>query len=140
MKKCIFIIPLLLVASCSFGNQTESGKPSNSLETPTTLPPTSIPTTQPDDGIKVTLKELISAYKMMGNYTYTIVDEIFDVTSTLRYTPKAYYYEPDKAEHGGQAYGYAENSKGVFTYTFFYAIRRVARQRTTSPSYPINAL
>ena len=86
--------------------------------TPTTQTPTTVtPTTQkPTDNIEVSLKDLMTAYKLMGNYTYTIIDEIFDVTSTLRYTPKAYYYEPSKTEHGGEAYGYAENSRGVFTY------------------------
>ena len=121
MKKQIFLgLSLLCLIAC--GNQLPSTSQSSSSQpttiTPTTQTPTTNPTTQtPSDDITVSLKELMSAYKLMGNYTYTIVDEIFDITSTLRYTPKAYYYEPNKVEHGGEAYGYAENSKGVFTYT-----------------------
>ena len=118
-KQIILALSLLCLIACgNNSSSTVTPTTSTTIESTTIAPTTTIPTTQtPTTNIEVSLKDLMTAYKLMGNYTYTIVDDIFDVTSTLRYTPKAYYYQPDKTEHGGEAYGYAENSKGVFTYT-----------------------
>lgn len=64
------------------------------------------------------LKTVMTNLASLRNYTYTLEDEIFDVTTTFRYTEKAYYYNPSKEEHGGTAYGYAQsNDDEVFEYT-----------------------
>lgn len=64
------------------------------------------------------LREVMTNLASLRNYTYTLVDEIFDVTTTFSFTPKAYYYEPSQEEHGGTAYGYAQsNDNEVFRYT-----------------------
>ena len=74
------------------------------------------PTTPNPVEITKTLKEVMSSFQNLKNYTYTINDEIFDIVTTLRYTENAYYYEPSKVQHGGESHGYAENEKGVFKY------------------------
>lgn len=66
--------------------------------------------------ITKSLKEVMTSFLTARNYTYTVDDEIFDITTTLRYTENAYYYQPSKTQHGGEAHGYAENSKGVYKY------------------------
>lgn len=63
------------------------------------------------------LKEVMSNLAELRNYTYELDDEIFDVTTTFRYTENAFYYHPSQASHGGEAYGYAQSNDGkVFKY------------------------
>lgn len=109
MKK-IILISLLSVLLIGCGGETTSiNSPSSS----------SSEETSSSENVEITssLKDVMTHYKQLGNYTYTINDEIFDITTTLRYTPTAYYYEPSKEEHGGVAHGYAENETGVFKYS-----------------------
>lgn len=105
MKKTLLylIFPIFLVScggSDSSVNVSSVSEESSSSETITT-----------------TLKQMMSEYQKLGNYTYTVDDRIFDITTTLRYTKNAFYYQPDKEEHGGNPYGYAENETGVFPFT-----------------------
>ncbi len=63
------------------------------------------------------LKAVMTNIASLRNYTYVVEDKIFDVTTTLRYTEKAYYYEPNKEEHGGVPYGYAQsNNDEIFQF------------------------
>lgn len=107
-KILIFCIPLLLLgcnsnSSSSADNQSSTESSSNSSR-------------ESSEEITATLKEVMEKYKQLGNYTYTVIDEVLNVETTLRYTKYAYYYSPSQEEHGGQACGYAENSTGVFSY------------------------
>lgn len=63
------------------------------------------------------LREVMQKIVELRNYTYEITDQIFNVTTTLRYTENAYYYQPSQKEHGGDPYGYAQATNGdIFRY------------------------
>lgn len=124
MKKfpIYFWIPLLLV-SCGGTETSSSSAAASSLPSSVSSEFSSLTTSEASSSevssetvISTTLKQMMEAYRMLGNYTYTITDEIFNVTTTLRYTKTAFYYEPDTSSHGGEAYGYAENETGVFMF------------------------
>lgn len=112
MKSIKKIIPLLfLLISC---NQTSSSVESISSSNESIQ--SSISQSSSEESITANLIEVMTIYKQLGNYTYTINDEVFDVFSTLRYTINAYYYQASDEDKGGKPQGYAENDIGVFPY------------------------
>ncbi len=63
------------------------------------------------------LKAVMTNLAGLRNYTYELEDQIFDVTTTFRYTEKAFYYQPSQKEHGGDPYGYAQSQNNeVFSF------------------------
>lgn len=112
MKK-ISLIAMLFILLVSCG-QSSSSLPTSSSEESSNV--SNSESSSEKIEITASLKDVMAEFKQKGNYTYVINDEIFDVTTILRYTKTAYYYEPSKTEHGGEAHGYAENETGVFKY------------------------
>lgn len=56
------------------------------------------------------LKEVMTNLANLRNYTYEIDDQIFNVTTTFKYTQNAFYYQPSQELHGGLPYGYAQSA------------------------------
>jgi len=101
-KHLLLFINMMMLLSCG-NNQTSSSLSSSQKSSSS-------------QEITVSLQEIMTKYQTIRNYTYTIHDEIFNVDTILRYTEKAYYYQPLASEHSGNPIGYAENETGVFTY------------------------
>lgn len=108
-----------LMVSCGSNNSSNISSGSNEVSSSETNTSNSTNTSSNDTSVvqQPALYDVMSKVALLRNYTYTMVDEIFDVTTQMKYTEKAFYYQPSKEQHGGQAYGYAQsNDNEVFSY------------------------
>ena len=64
------------------------------------------------------LREVMTNISALNNYTYSMYDEIFDMTTNMYYTENAYYVDyVNPSIDSAVDYGYAEDSKGqVFSF------------------------
>lgn len=121
MKKKINLVLVLAAVSLLFscgqnGSSTNTTNTTTVAPTTTATPTTNSPTSTPVEQFP-SIKEVIANLALERNYTYEMVDEIFDVTTTMRFIPNAFYYHPSQFEHGGDDYGYAQsNDRQVFEY------------------------
>lgn len=110
----ILALPILMLVACN--NQTGVGSSSSSSEN-------SVSSQTPITSSS-TNKELPSLQQVMRNiaelkkYTYTMNDEIFDMTTNIYYTEKAYYVDYiNPSNDSAVPFGYAEdNSNQVFEF------------------------
>lgn len=59
------------------------------------------------------LREVMTNISALNNYTYSMYDEIFDMTTNMYYTENAYYVDyVNPSIDSAVDYGYAEDSKG----------------------------
>ena len=125
MKKTL-LQTLYMLGLCS--TLVACGNPGTSSVTPTdTEKP--IETVKPSDTGKPSettpeivdelpsLREVMTNIANLRNYTYTMEDQILDVTTTMYFAENYYYYQPSQEKHGGKPYGYAQSKENqVFNY------------------------
>lgn len=125
MKKTL-LQTLYMLGLCS--TLVACGNPGTSSVTPTdTEKP--IETVKPSDTEKPSettpnivdelpsLREVMTNIANLRNYTYTMEDQILDVTTTMYFAENYYYYQPSQEKHGGKPYGYAQSKENqVFNY------------------------
>ena len=110
----ILALPILMLVACN--NQTGVGSSSSSSENSVSsqTPITSSSTNKELPSLQQVMRNIAE----LKNYTYTMNDEIFDMTTNIYYTEKAYYVDYiNPSNDSAVPFGYAEdNSNQVFEF------------------------
>lgn len=110
----ILALPILMLVACN--NQTGVGSSSSSSENSVSsqTPITSSSTNKELPSLQQVMRNIAE----LKNYTYTMNDEIFDMTTNIYYTEKAYYVDYiNPSTDSAVPFGYAEdNSNQVFEF------------------------
>lgn len=110
----ILALPIFMLVACN--NQTGVGSSSSSSENSVSsqTPITSSSTNKELPSLQQVMRNIAE----LKNYTYTMNDEIFDMTTNIYYTEKAYYVDYiNPSNDSAVPFGYAEdNSNQVFEF------------------------